>query len=506
MVEAELFPRAELDSGRIASARRLVSYMRIALGPLRLAGTDTMRGDAYLFDAMRHEIARVVSLGLAGFDATVTHDGALESAEALEGIADALQPYRAVLGRGHPAVLRALDVRLAAAIAYLRTNGDFEQLDRASFIARFANPLAHALADAQRSLGIDAPPKPRAWSARAASLFDANALDPAFFASTDAPRPTPEIVTLGRELFFDRSLSGDGSRSCATCHVPERAFTDGRARALLLPGHGKVSSGRNGGPRNTPTLLNAGLQPTLFMDNRVRTLEDQATDVLGSPGEMGGSLKSAAETLRKRPELADLFARAFGGAKDTALSARTLRLALAAYVRSLVAMRSRFDRAIAGDLGAMSDEERRGFNVFMSKAKCGTCHFAPLFNGATPPVLWESEPEVIGAPRHAGSRRAEIDPDSGRFNVRRIDRHLYAFRAPTLRNVELTAPYMHNGVFRTLEEVVDFYDGGGGHGLGIALPQQTLPTDSLHLTSSEKRSLIAFLETLTDTAGTTRRP
>jgi len=109
-------------------------------------------------------------------------------------------------------------------------------------------------------------------------------------------------------------------------------------------------------------------------------------------------------------------------------------------------------------------------------------------------------------PARAVSRRPAIDPDSGRFNVRRIDQHLHAFKTPTLRNVELTAPYMHNGAFETLEQVVDFYDAGGGRGLGLELAHQTLPADSLHLSREEKGALVAFMKALTDTAGMTARP
>jgi cytochrome c peroxidase len=217
---------------------------------------------------------------------------------------------------------------------------------------------------------------------------------------------------------------------------------------------------------------------------------------------MGGSLGAAAATLGRDPALVKRFAAAFGIPLDRALGPRTLRLALAAYVRSLVALDSRFDRAVRGDVSAMTKQERAGFDLFMGKGRCGTCHFAPLFNGAMPPSFTESEPEVIGVPATTAGAPA-VDPDSGRFNVRRIDLHLFAFKTPTLRNIELTAPYMHNGVFRTLDEVVDFYDGGGGHGLGIRV-RQTLPTDSLHLTAGEKRALVAFMRTLTDTARSLR--
>ena len=494
VVEPILFPK--FDADRTAEARQLIIYMRRGVQSLRMAGADTIPGDSYVFDAARQEIARVATLGIAGFDAAVTGDAIVESAEALAGIQDALVPYRPALSERSPAALQNLDKQFAAAIAYLRARPDFDHFDRIEFIARHVQPTAHALVRAQEALGIGAPPKLRAWSAKSASIYDSDAFDPAFYAALDASAPTPELITLGRRLFFDPALSPSGTRSCATCHMPERAFTDGRARASLLDAHTPVHRARN-----TPTLINAALQPTLFDDNRVRTLEDQATDVLGSRNEMGGSLKTAAATVRLRDGYKNDFAAAFGVARDSAVTPQRLRLALAAYVRSLRATNSRFDRAARGDLSALTAEERDGFTLFMGKAKCGTCHFAPLFNGATPPWLTEAEPEVIGVPLRALKRGAVIDPDSGRFNVRRIDQHLHAFRTPTLRNIELTAPYMHNGVFKTLDEVIDFYDGGGGHGIGIDLAHQTLPVDSLHLTRVEKKAVIAFLRALTDTVG-----
>ena len=499
VLESILFPH--VDRLRRTEGRELVGYMRTAVHSLRAREVDSMPGDSYVFDAMRQELARVSSLGIAGFDATLSGDAMAEAAEAIIGIQDALAPYRSGLMERDTATLARLDAALARAIAYLRAHADFDRFDRLTFLTRYAVPAARALVAAQRTLGIGAPQRPRAWSATAASLFDDGAIDPHFFAATDAPRSSPAIVTLGRDLFFDVLLSPSGTRSCATCHVPERAFTDGRARAALLGSHASVSRARN-----TPTLINAALQPTQFADNRVRTLEDQATDVLGNASEMGGSLAMAAARVWREPHYRRQFAAAFGGSADTALSPRTLRLAVAAYVRSLTALRSPFDRAVRGNAAALSDEEAAGFNLFMGKAKCGTCHFAPLFGGAMPPSLTENEPEVIGVPARLGARRASVDPDSGRFNVRRIDQHLHAFKTPSLRNAALTAPYMHNGAFPTLESVVDFYDVGGGAGIGARLQHQTLPTDSLHLSARQKRAIVAFLGALTDTAGTSARP
>ena len=498
VAEAALFPRVDLEAVR--DVRRQMPFLRAAVRQLERQGLDTMAGPEFAFDAMRHEIARVSTLGIAGFDASASGDAIPEAVTSVRGIHDAIAPWRSALRARSPATYRHLEVRFASAVADLERSSDFNGFARLAFITRQATPLAHALADAQRALEIGPAMRPRAWSNRASGIFDPDAFDPMFFAATDAVPPTPELVALGRSLFFDPALSGSGDRSCATCHMPEFAFTDGRPRPQLLSVHGRIGTGRN-----TPTLINAALQPSIFVDDRVRTLEDQATDVLGSASEMGGSLQIAADMLKRRGESVR-FARAFHASSDTALSPRTLRLAIAAYVRSLVAMRSRADRAMQGDTSALTTDERRGFELFMGRARCGTCHFAPLFNGATPPALSESEMEVIGVPGRFPTRAATVDPDSGRFNVRRIDQHLHAFRTPSLRNVALTAPYMHNGAFRTLGDVIAFYDVGGGHGVGVRLSNQTLPPDSLHLTSGEKRQLLAFLGALTDTVGTTARP
>jgi cytochrome c peroxidase len=155
--------------------------------------------------------------------------------------------------------------------------------------------------------------------------------------------------------------------------------------------------------------------------------------------------------------------------------------------------------AVRGDTGALTTSERRGFNLFMGKAACGTCHFAPLFGGTLPPSLLEAEPEVIGVPSHPITRNATVDPDPGVFAKDGEALHRHAFKTPTLRNVALTPPYMHNGVYLTLEDVVDFYDKGGGGGIGVGIPNLTLSPEPLHLTRREKRDVVSFLEALTDT-------
>ncbi len=149
----------------------------------------------------------------------------------------------------------------------------------------------------------------------------------------------------------------------------------------------------------------------------------------------------------------------------------------------------------------LNKSEINGFNLFMGKAKCGTCHFMPLFSGAKPPRYYFIESEVIGVPATIDKKKSTLDNDSGRYLITGSKIHLFSFKTPTLRNVALTAPYMHNGVFKTLEEVVDFYNNGGGKGIGIAPSNQSLPFDKLNLSVKEKKDIIAFMRSLTDTVG-----
>jgi cytochrome c peroxidase len=211
---------------------------------------------------------------------------------------------------------------------------------------------------------------------------------------------------------------------------------------------------------------------------------------------MASSAALATDRVKRDPSYLALLARV---SHDTSsLTERTIRVALAAYLRSLVGLDSPFDRAVQGDSAALSDSECRGFTVFMGKGRCGTCHFPPLFNGVMPPDFIRSELEIIGVPRADLHRDAIVDPDSGRARVDGIGVHAHAFKVPTLRNIALTAPYMHNGVFPTLDAVVDFYNRGGGAGIGEHLAEQTLPPRPLGLTAGERQDLVAFLRTLTD--------
>jgi cytochrome c peroxidase len=267
------------------------------------------------------------------------------------------------------------------------------------------------------------------------------------------------------------------------------AFTDGLAVALAVDEKTSLK-------RNTPTLWNSVLQTRQFYDSRADILENQLDEVVHNAEEMKGSLKQSVEDLKKHPVYAELFKKAYP--KDNIpITAYNIANAISSYIRTLTAMNSRFDQYINGVSSTLSGDEKKGFNLFAGKAKCATCHFVPLFNGLVPPQFTETESEVIGVPKN--NNKKKLDDDQGKFNFTKSEIHKFSFKTPTLRNIELTAPYMHNGVFKTLDEVMQFYSKGGGKGLKIAPQNQTLPFDKLDLSKKEMKQVVAFLKTLTDT-------
>jgi cytochrome c peroxidase len=484
VIEAELFAepgRAPDYRTAAAAAAEITSALRAFRAGVPLLDVS----DTATLDAARLEVARVTTLGLAGFDADLSGDAISESAEAVIGVRDAV----AELGTPCDDVAALLD----SAARNLRSEPRSDHFDRLRFIVHYGSPAARAIMRVRHSLDAKPSASRRTWRAESATPFDSGALDPFALAADHSPWPTPALVALGRRLFADPQLSGPQTRSCASCHVPSNGFTDGRQRAATLPGE-------SGHPlRNTPALINVGFEPALFADQRAASLEDQVRAVLASHDEMRSSAELAAERVRQDTSYRTLVARATqpGG---RAADERVIRIALASYLRSLTALDSRFDRAVRGDSTALSEPERRGFNLFMGRGRCATCHFAPLFSGVMAPDFARSELEIIGVPATAAAAHPRVDPDSGRARVDGLPVHEHAFKVPTLRNVALTAPYMHNGVYPTLEAVVDFYNRGGGAGLGAPVPGQTLSSRPLDLSARERAELVAFLRTLTDSA------
>ena len=502
LLEQYLFPTVSLDGHRHAIMRETAA-MREAIQQFREITSYVTATIPQLLELTRLEIARVSTLEIAGFDAPGSGDGIIESAAALDGV-------RHVLNLAALPPVRRIDSTLAEAVGYLQAHPDFQHFDRFAFITQYANPAAQAIGEARQRIHTPQLVYRRVWIPNANSVFDANAFDARAYASDEAPPATPALVALGRELFFDPVLSGNGDRACASCHHPERAFTDGLPRAIPFATQNvsltRSTTDTRPPTRHTPSLLNAAYQPAFFDDERAASLEQQVEVVLASPAEMHSSLDTAARRVQQSAEYRSQFSQALGMTPDKAVTKRTLRIAIAAYVRSLTAMHSRFDRAIRGEPNVLQPAERRGFNLFMGKAGCGTCHFAPFFNGTTPPLFTNDEVEIIGVPERPATHGARLDPDSGRGAIDRLAGHLHAFKTPTVRNATLTAPYMHNGIYRTLDQVVDFYNRGGGAGIGARDTNQTLDPTPLHLTIQEQHDIIAFLGALVDTVGMTGRP
>ncbi|MCD0489538.1 hypothetical protein LPB86_14950 [Pedobacter sp. MC2016-14] len=431
--------------------------------------------DAQLFDAVRLEIFRITSLGITGFDTPASLQGLPETISALEGIKSVLLNYK-----GH----EQADQILEAALSYIKNNPDFNTFNRLDFTTKYLQPINQNIAQLRKINHIEAVAGGSAMSDTATTLFEKNALNINKFVGNYTEYLNNEKAALGKLLFNSTILSNGGNKSCASCHHESAAFTDGLAIA-------------KGASRNTPTLIYAGYQRAFFYDLKAGTLEDQALDVVHNKQEMDGSLKEASVRINKNKALRAEFAKVFGD-KNTSANPWNIQHVLASYIRSLAPFSSRLDKYMQGDERQLNAEEKAGYNLFMGKAKCGSCHFAPLFNGTPSPLFNKSEAEVLGLPAKADTAKAKLDEDPGRFTLNPYPQYQHAFKTTTLRNVSRTAPYMHNGAYQTLEQVLDFYNRGGGAGIGINLENQTLAPEPLNLDKKEIKSIVAFLKTLDD--------
>ena len=439
--------------------------------------------DEYIFDALMEELYRITAMGLSGFDSPEPSNALIECRFALEGVKKILTFYEndlnATLDLKKPELFKMLEL----AQAYLSKNNNFNAFNRMEFITNYLDTITKLVGYFKKLRGFADNKSGMYYSTirKDKSLFSIDAFDPNKY--LDDNTTTPDKIEMGRQLFFDPMLSVDGKRSCATCHDPSKAFTDGLKVSVALDGHSPLT-------RNSPTLINASLQRSLFLDGRSVSLEDQVLQVLNNAKEMHGSAEDVAKSIVAQQKYRSVYATAYTSASPDA-AAKNICNAIACYERTLVAINSKFDRHMRGQR-VLNADEINGFNIFMGKAKCGTCHFAPLFSGSKPPRYYYSESEVIGVPLMNKPSGNILDPDPGRFAATNIPIHKFAFKTPGLRNIALTAPYMHNGSFKTLEDVVEFYNKGGGKGMHIAPENQTLPFEKLNLTAKEKRNIVLF--------------
>lgn len=351
-----------------------------------------------------------------------------------------------------------------------------------------------------------APPLPKAGSLAQPRSQDQAGFPAALTKSAIPPGITlaPAAALLGEQLFFDARLSGDGTVSCAACHDPARAFTDGRPVSIGIGGRA--------GQRNAPTILNAMYNKTQFWDGRVSTLEQQAALPITNPFEMGSaSIGDAIARIASDADYQKQFVQAFG----RSVNEQDMLTAIATYERTLISFDSPFDHFIAGDQSAIGDAAKRGWQSFNSKARCNLCH-----------ALTDKQPDVtvftdndfhnigVGIIRHrvvplaqkaerdlAQGHLQDVDQAAiaseasvlGRFLVTRKQDDIAAFKTPDLRNVLVTGPYFHDGSQETLWDVVDHYNKGDG----LANPWLDQDVQPLALTEPEIDDLVAFLAALT---------
>jgi cytochrome c peroxidase len=283
------------------------------------------------------------------------------------------------------------------------------------------------------------------------------------------PRDNPYSaakVELGHYLYFDRRLSADDSVSCASCHAPEHGFTDGSP----------VSTGIRGqkGGRSAPTVINRVYSLAQFWDGRAGTLEEQAKGPIANPIEMGATHEAVVAKLSGIAGYRPLFVKAFG---NDEITIDRVAKSIACFERTVLSGNAPYDRYKAGNRSAMSAAQVHGMKVFFDKAQCDRCHEGSNF--------------TLNAYANIGVGVDKPEPDVGRYAITKDPRDWGVFKTPTLREIEHTAPYMHDGSLKTLEEVVEFYNKGG-------IPNKNLDANikPLHLTDQEKSDLVAFLKGL----------
>lgn len=318
-------------------------------------------------------------------------------------------------------------------------------------------------------------------------MVSAQALEPLGQVPIPIDNPqTPEKIELGKKLFFDRRLSGDGTMSCSTCHDPKQGLSDGLPTSLSYP------TTKNW--RNSPTLFNVGHKKRLFHDGRAQSLEEQALFPMASAFEMNQNLDFLEEEIRGVEEYRQAFTTVFG---DADITRERIAKAIAAFERTLNSGVAPLDSFLRGEVSALSPEAQKGYEIFIGKGSCVSCHHGATLSDqefhalkVDDPAAFRDDPQVSATRRYVGKVSGyqdfrELADDPGRYLVTKDSQDWQAFQTPSLREISATAPYMHNGRYETLSEVIEFFNNGGGPG-----NQRLSP---LQLNEGEKAALQTFL-------------
>lgn len=452
-----------------------------------------------IIECIRSGMVRIFTLGITGFDTPGSVNALKESYVSLQSMETTFLYFEKDLAPEAIAQFKTVKDLFTKGKKIIKASTDFNDFDRLVFLKEIVNPLYEELLKFQNLNNIKLEPyKKHAQNYQAKNIFDPNFLNTDFYSElVYLPLDNPKTIQLGKLLFEDSLLSRGNLMSCASCHNPDKGFADGLPKSISRH-EGFFTA------RNSPSIINAGYSTRYFWDMREFDLERQVTHVIDDDLEFNTNFDTIVEKLNKNANYLKLFKEAYGGINKQNINRRSISNAIAAYVNSLKSFNSSFDKYVRNETNEYPENAKRGFNLFMGKGACGSCHFAPIFNGTIPPFYLESESEVLGVTQGFDSINPKLDTDLGRMgNGLTLDNHPYfknSFKTVSIRNIALTSPYMHNGLFGTLEDVLEFYNLGGGAGMGLEVENQTLPDSPLGLSKQEIKDVIAFIETLTDTS------
>ncbi|GLB52020.1 cytochrome-c peroxidase [Neptunitalea chrysea] len=448
--------------------------------------------DFEIMEFTRLELIRILTKGITGFDTPGSLNGIQESASALEGIEDILHPY---LNKCNLNDQKKIETLFKNSRAYLLKHTNFNNFDRLVFIKNYLNPLYKELLLTRKQLEIPSVAErygqTPSWNANSENFFDEDFLNPYYYSMLKKKEDSPELRAVGKKLFYDGQLSDKGTLSCATCHQPKLGYADGQRTSFAgIPGKRLE--------RNSPTLINAVFSDKYFYDLRANDLEDQAEHVIESHMEFNTSFEDIVAKLNADAYYVNAFKKIYN---TNTITKYEFSAALASYIISLRSFNSEFDKYMRGETDKLDRKVKKGFNLFMGKANCATCHYVPTFSGLVPPLYNENESEVLGVMEVP--EELKMGTDFGRYengvNNENVAIYKYSFKTVTVRNVALTAPYFHNGAYKSLDEVLEFYNRGGAQGVGLTyeVPNQTLAPDHLNLSKSDIEAIKAFMESLT---------
>lgn len=454
----------------------------------------------YVIEGLRAGVVRVFTLGTTAFDTPASGREISEAKVSWQILRTYLDLYEDLIKRNNNPLWTSLTTAFDRGDYFLDQATSTSEFNHMAFTRDVAVPLYRDLLSVHKALSVEYPhevdPTLGAVNYMSEEIFDTDFFNESFYAQiASSDLENPDIVALGKTLFYDKALSRNFDMSCASCHHPDKAFSDGLAKSLSTK-QGMTTD------RNAPSLVNASIYGKYFWDMREYDLERQVKHVMHNELEFDMDFIELSDRLKESSEYLQLFKTAYGDRDRYDISSWSISNALAAYVNSLNTYNSPFDKYARGETEEITEDVKAGYNVFMGKGSCATCHFPPSFAGIVPPFYTDSESEVLGVTVTFDTLNPVLDLDGGRalngIAKEETEHFVHSFKTMTVRNAALTAPYMHNGSINSLDDLIHFYNKGGGAGMGLDVPFQTLPEDPLDLTTQEMAQLKSFLEALTD--------